>query len=164
MKLAISVLLVVNKILCFIVKLKRISDKAYYTRLYNIPTGFISGVNVDIYGEGKLTVGIDTYIGNGSTIQLAASNEVSIGSNVAISHNVRMYTSTRNASYVVDGSGPECISSDIYIGDNVWIGANVFIGPGVKIASNVVIGANSVVSKSIFSSGVYGGAPLRRLK
>ncbi|MBY5978960.1 acyltransferase [Ferrimonas balearica] len=49
----------------------------------------------------------------------------------------------------------------IEVGDNVFIGFNSTILPGVTIADNCVIAAGSVVTKSIDSSGVYGGNPAR---
>ena len=51
----------------------------------------------------------------------------------------------------------------INVGNNVFIGFNSTILPGVTIADNCVIAAGSVVTKSISSSGVYGGNPAKHI-
>lgn len=51
----------------------------------------------------------------------------------------------------------------IRIENNVFIGHRAIVLPGVNVCSNVVIAAGSVVTKSITSSGVYGGNPARKI-
>lgn len=144
-------------------RLANVSDKAFYYMNYSIPTGFISGKGVDIYGTGDIVVGNGSYIGNNSAIQLSKGEIVEVGRNVSISHNVRLYTSSRISSSIVLGEEVLYKTGSIRIGDNVWVGANVVILPGVEISSNVVIGANSVVTKSLLESCVYAGIPAKKI-
>lgn len=62
------------------------------------------------------------------------------------------YDCYRNISY-----------GDIVIRRNVYIGAKSTILAGITIGDNIVIAANSLVCKSINTSGVYGGVPVRLL-
>ncbi len=123
----------------------------YFRRQYNIISDFgFNGTDIRIYGDGKIIVGSNSYIGTNSTIELYKGQKVVIGNNCAISHNVRMYTSTARADQ--DFNGPRNNTNkvgDIIIGNGVWIGANAFINPGIKIGDNAVIGANSVVTRDV---------------
>lgn len=157
-------LLWVNKMFLLVEALERYGKKADYSIRYGIPTSFIAGRKVNIYGQGTLSVGGGSYIGDYSAIQVSHGYSVAIGASVAISHNVRMYTSGRNTRSFVAGISAQYDFGSIQIGDNVWIGANVMILHDVKIVDNVVIGANSVVTRSILESGVYAGCPAKRLK
>lgn len=156
--------LLVNKMFLVVKSLERYGNKAGCSTKYGIPTSFIAGRKVNIYGRGVLTVGDGSYIGDYSAIQLSEGYCVTIGDSVAISHNVRIYTSGRNARSFICDRTKKYDFGDVRIGSNVWIGANVMILHDVKIASGVVIGANSVVTKSILDSGVYAGCPARKLK
>lgn len=148
----------------FISKMK--SERLFFKEKYKIANSFkFNGIHINFYGDGKIVCGNNSYIGNFSTIQADKGYKVIIGDNCAISHNVRMYTS----SYVADqdftnGEKREIKGGDINIGNGVWIGANVFINPGVNIGSNIVIGANSVVTKDLPSNSICGGVPCKVLK
>jgi maltose O-acetyltransferase len=158
-------MLIVRFFFTFVRILKRYSSKAYYFRIYGVDTSFISGFDVDIYGDGTLKVGRFSYIGNRSSIQVSKNYSIFIGENVSISHNVRIYTSGRSTEYIIN----PLYDGDIYhfdnvsIGNNVWIGTNVVITHGVAICDNVVVGANTVVTRSIIEPGVYVGSPMRKV-
>lgn len=136
-------------------------------RNYNINPGvaFFSGNDTYVYGEGEFFVGANSYCGSRCGIYIEKGLNCNIGSNTAISHNVRIYTSNRNPIDVITGeSEVSTVSGSVSIGDNCWVGANVFICQGVSIGDNVVIGANSVVSKNIPSNVIAAGAPIRIIK
>lgn len=138
----------------------------YFRTKYRINKTFgFNGTDIRFYGEGKIEIGENSYIGSLSTIQLHETSKVIIGENCQISHNVRLYTSSTdpNQDFTKKKIKPEKIG-DIIIGDGVWIGANVFINPGVTIGTNSVIGANSVVTKDIESNAIYGGVPAKLIK
>lgn len=133
--------------------LGRILDKAHYSITYSIPTGFISGYNVNIHGSGTLIVKKGSYIGSGSSIQLAENNTVKIEENVRISHNVLIYTTSHKAR-LINGARP-CYSNDITIERDVWIGANTILLPGSHIENSATIPANSIVKGKVSCGTIY---------
>jgi maltose O-acetyltransferase len=136
---------------------------AAYRKQFDISPSFVfNGFGIKFYGEGRIHIGADSYIGQLSAIQTHRGCVVSIGSKTAISHNVRIYTHTLDANDIINEqpSVREKLGS-VTIGSNSWIGANVFINPGVSIGDHCVIGANSVVIADIPSNSVAVGAPAR---
>ena len=141
---------------------KAMTDDLYsgYRKKYNLAPSFkFNGDGILLYGEGRIEVGEKTYIGRGSSLQSVPECKISIGSFCAISHYVKIYTS----SYMVDQDfctmDRKVKSGDVIIGNGVWIGANVLINPGVRIGDNAVIGANSVVTKNVQANSVVAGIP-----
>lgn len=124
---------------------------------------FFQGKAIKVYGNGRLTVGKRSYIGNYSTIQICDDRKVQIGNDVSISHNVRIYTSNRSARDFIKGTDGY-VSGDVSIGNRCWIGANVMVLEGSVIHDNVVIGANSVVKGVLESNSVYAGSPLKKIR
>lgn len=142
-------------------------DKQYesYKKKYNIHPSFrFNGEGILFYGNGELVIGRDSYIGNYSTISIVDGQNVSIGNNCSISHNVRIYTSTRVADDDFSEQIRNIKKGDVIIEDFVWIGANVFIGPGITIGTNSVIGANSVVTKDVPAFTIVGGVPAKLIR
>ncbi|MDD2493577.1 MAG: acyltransferase [Tissierellia bacterium] len=137
-----------------------------YREKYNIDDSFrFNGKDIILYGEGEITLGANSYFGNYSTIQADNDCRVEVGNGCSISHNVRMYTSSKNPDYDFSIKNNVPIKKGhIIIGDFVWIGANVFINPGIHIGDNSVIGANAVVTKDVEPFGIYGGVPARLIR
>jgi maltose O-acetyltransferase len=136
-----------------------------YRATYSIhPTFKFNGENIKFYGDGKIVCGQRSYIGEFSTCQSSSGTILQIGDDCAISHNVRIYTS----SYISDQDftiSPRMVKEgNVIIGDAVWIGVNVFIGPGVNIGDNAVVAANSVVTKDVLPYAMAGGCPARLIK
>lgn len=132
---------------------------------YNLPKSFkFNGDGILMYGNGKIIIGENCYIGQFSSIQVNNNCEVRIGENSALSHNIRIYTT----SYVSDQdfSLPKknVYSKNVIIGKGVWIGANVIINPGVEIGDNSIIGANSIVTKNIPTNSICGGVPAKIIR
>jgi maltose O-acetyltransferase len=137
----------------------------FYKKKYNLPKSFrFNGYFIKIYGDGKISVGENSYISFFSHITMGKGTNVIIGNNVSIAHNVRIYTTTIDTEILIKQKKRVSINRDVNIGDNVLIGTNVYINPGVTIGDNVVIGANSVVTKNIPSNCVVGGVPAKVLK
>lgn len=142
------------------------SQYSLFRSKYKIHPSFrFNGDYIQFYGDGELEIDEDCYIGSLSTIQLHKDCKVVIGKGCSISHNVRMYTSSKLPDY--DFSTKSMVpekTGNIIIEDYVWIGANVFINPGVKIGKNCVVGANSVITKDLEENGIYGGVPARLIR
>jgi len=135
-----------------------------FRRVYEIASSFrFGGVDILLYGAGRIVLGENSYIGNYSTIQSDQGCLVQIGVGCAISHNVRIYTQT----YIADqdfGRTRDLKWGNVVIQDNVWIGANVFINPGITIGSNSIVGANSVVTHDVKPWSIVGGIPARLIR
>ncbi len=134
-------------------KIQERSQEKKYNRFkekYQIHHTFrFNGNNILFYCDGYIQCGINSYIGEYSTIQAYKGCKVCIGKNCRLSHNVRIYTQTNFSDWDFSIHPiPEKIG-DVIIEDDVWIGANVFINPGVKIGNNAIIGANSVVTNDV---------------
>lgn len=123
-----------------------------------------NGPFIDIFGEGDLECGVNSYLSHFTRIYIERGTRLRIGDNVSIGHNVRIYTSKVDAIALLRTGKKTTIKSDVSIGDNVLISANVYIGPGTEICDNVFIGANSVVSKSISVPGIYSGIPAKLIR
>lgn len=133
-----------------------------YRHEYDIPRTFrFNGPGIFLYGNGKLTIGENSYLGRYSSIQASSPYEVKIGKNCGISHFTMIYTYTREADQDMSQKPWALNGGDVIIKDDCWIGAHVFINPGVTIGENVVIGANSVVTHDIPDYAIAAGAPAR---
>lgn len=144
-----------------------VQDKrSFFKKKYTISKSFrFNGQFINLYGDGKIFCGNHSYIGDYSTIQADAGYEVKIGDYCAISHNVRIYTSSFVADQDFDTTAVRASKGgNVTIGNGVWIGANVFVNPGVSIGDNAVIGANSVVTKNIAPNTINGGIPCKLIR
>jgi maltose O-acetyltransferase len=135
-----------------------------YRQKYEISPGFrFNGYDVFLYGEGRIVLGEGSYVGRGSTMEAAPGHRVEIGAGCAISHNVRIYTSSSVADQDFSGV-KEVRTADVIIHDYVWIGANVFVNPGVEVGTNSVVGANSVLTRDVEPWTIVGGVPARLIR
>ena len=131
---------------------------------YELAESFrFNGWDIRLYGDGRIRIGEKTYIGRYSSLQSDKNCEISIGKGCAISHNVRIYTTTYDPDQDFAAERKRT-TGNVVIGDNVWIGANVFIPPGVTIGENSVVGANSVVTHDVEAMSIVGGVPARLIR
>lgn len=138
-----------------------------------------------VWGEDRISVGDDVFVGAGSWLQafdaesasieigdgtsiagscvLSAAVSIRLGKRVLLARNVyvadHMHEFERASFAVLDQGvsrrGP------VEIGDGAWLGQNVVIGPGVRVGRGAVVGANSVVLVDIPNRAVAVGAPAR---
>lgn len=142
------------------------------------------GENSVIRGEivifahaGKIDIGKDCYIGEGTRIWSADS--ITIGDRVYIAHNVNIHdTNSHSVNPVlrynhfvkIMSEGHPALndvdikSKSIFIEDDVWVGFNSTILKGVKIGKGSVIAACSVVTKDVPEFVIVAGNPARIIK
>lgn len=141
---------------------QKVRNETYlsYRMKYSIAKSFrFNGDGILLYGDGQIHLGEKSYIGRQSSIQAVQGHNVTIGDFCAISHYVKIYTSSyvSDQDFQTDNRLVKCGS--VSIGNGVWIGANVLINPGISIGSNSIIGANSVVTKNVEANTIVGGNP-----
>lgn len=131
------------------------------------------GDNVQISNDFRCEYGINIHCGNDVYINMNCTfldnNRITIGSNVLIAPDVKIYTATHTPDIAGRTNTPEgkktsgCFcrtySRPVTIGDNVWIGGGAIILPGVTIGDGCVIGAGSVVTHSVPANSLAVGSP-----
>lgn len=95
-----------------------------------------------------------------SNVKIRCKDRITIGNNVAISHDVTIMDSD---SHGVQYEGYE-MTKPIVIGDNVWIGSRSIIMKGVHIGDGAIVAAGSVVRKDVPSNSIVAGVPARIVK
>ncbi|MFP5503145.1 MAG: acyltransferase [Candidatus Sericytochromatia bacterium] len=109
--------------------------------------------------EGRLEIGDDTFVNNGTI--LSASQLIRIGSRVNIApHCVLMDNDFHGTA---DRDGPPKVSP-IVIEDDVWLGTRVTVLRGVTIGRGAVVAAGAVVTKDVPPYTLVGGVPAKVLK
>ena len=124
------------------------------------------GTNVNVYphvffGSGKCS------IGSGSLVNVNCffdgSDQITIGTNVAVAAGVQLITSTHEIGTDIRRAGA-LRTAPIFVGNGCWLGASSMVLPGVAIAEGCVIAAGAVVSKNTEPNGLYVGVPARRVR
>ncbi|MDP0507270.1 MAG: acyltransferase [Fusobacterium sp. JB019] len=118
------------------------------------------GGDIIIFKDGNLELGSGFF---NSNIKIRCKNNIKIGNNVAISHDVTIMDSDFHRITYEDGS-KNIQSASIEIGDNVWIGSKVLILKGVEIGNGAIIASGSVVTKSVPENTIVGGNPAKIIK
>lgn len=132
-------------------------------------------LRVERFGQGKIQIHPEVYIGDGCLISCADS--VEIGSFTLIGHGVHIFDNDTHPiqwqarlndwQAIVDGQKqlkPKIGSGPVVIGENVWIGFNSIILKGVTIGARSVVAAGSVVTKDVPADVVVGGNPAQVIK
>lgn len=125
---------------------------------------------------GVISIGKNCYVGDHTRIW--AAQNIRIGDNVLIAHNVNIFDNdTHPTNYLERRVDAEEIiwhgvkknfdslrSSSVDIGNDAWISCGSIILKGVKIGERSIVGAGSVVTKDVPPDVVVGGNPARILK
>jgi maltose O-acetyltransferase len=123
------------------------------------------GKNVNIESTAYFGSGRDISIGDNSGIGVNAfiSGTVSIGRNVMMGNDVMIIGTSHEISRTDIPMAEQGFQANqrINIGDDVWIGSRVIILPGVSIGSGVIIGAGAVVINDIPDWAVAVGNPAK---
>lgn len=148
-----------------IIGLFKVFIYTYYKRKYNLGSSLrFNGYFIRIHGDGEIKTKGNSYISFFSYINVTEGTKLTIGQDVSIAHNVKIYTSGIDTMHLIVNSKKKMIKGNVSIGNNVLIGSNTFICPSVCIGNNVVIGANSVVTKDIPHNCVVAGTPAKIIK
>ncbi|WP_018027538.1 acyltransferase [Porphyromonas somerae] len=125
------------------------------------------GLNVNIEKGANFGTGSDISIGDNSGIGVNAyvRGPLTIGDNVLMGPDVVVLTSSHNfrrRDIPIRLQGGSF--SQVTIGNDVWIGQRVMILPGVHIGSGAIIAAGAVVTKDVDPYTIVGGVPARFIK
>lgn len=121
-----------------------IETRAFFHSGRFISIGDNSGIGINAYLCGKITLGNDVMMGKDVIIRTGNHNF----SRLDIPMNRQGFR----------------LEEPVRIHDDVWIGDRVIILPGVTIGRGAVIGAAAVVTKDIPEYAVAGGNPAKILK
>ena len=130
---------------------------------YNISYSARIYSSVKIFGNIKVEIGENTFIGN-ETIITGGLAAIQIGNNCDISDRVSIFCGTHEIDYTGDRSAGKGIGKDIVIEDGVWIGYGALVLPGVRIGKKSVVAAGTVVHKNVPPYTIVGGNPMKILK
>lgn len=113
-------------------------------------------------GEGSLSVGSNTYIQSGCTLN-AFVGSIIIGANCMIAPRCAFTPYQHNYVDVDRPIREQSFTSrgDIVVEDDVWLGLNVCVMDGVTIGKGAIIGAGAVVTKDVPPYAIAGGVPAR---
>lgn len=108
---------------------------------------------VRFFSFGKLKIGNNTIINSGC--YLDNRRGISIGNNVVIAHDTKIYTlghDMNDPNFITKGAA-------VTIEDYVILFANVLVMPGVTIGTGAVVLPGSVVTRDVKAMDVVGGNP-----
>jgi acetyltransferase-like isoleucine patch superfamily enzyme len=123
--------------------------------------GVYLGRGVDVIVKfGKLSIGPNCFIGNGSTVVCRES--IVIGRNALVGE----YVTIRDQDHDYDAASASkgFVTASIAIGDGVWIGAKATVTRGVTIGDDAVVAANAVVTHDVPGLAMVAGVPARVVK
>lgn len=132
----------------------------YYLRLFGVRVGKGSCIHrcCKFFHVGRLTVGCHSVVNFGC--YLDARRGITIGDNVGLAHNVKIYTLGHN----IDSPDFETKGRSVVIEDGVFVFANAMIMPGVTLRHNCIVLPGSVVTKDVETGAVVGGNPAKVLR
>ena len=99
-------------------------------------------------------------IGSGfcnSNLILRCTQEIHIGENVAISHNVTIMDS--DAHEIVGNPHPK--TQPIHIGNHVWVGSGAKVLKGVTIGAGSVVASGAIVVQDVPEKCMVAGVPAK---
>lgn len=125
-----------------------------------------TGVLCTGFGDGKITIGNESYIGIRNILDW--SDDITIGNFVHIAGSSTCLWTHTSYKQAITGAAlsdkSERLVGPIVIQDKVYIGGNCTIYPNVTIGHNSVILPNSVITKNVEPFSMMGGVPARFIK
>lgn len=131
-----------------------------YLRAFGIKIGKDSCIHrwCKFFHVGKFSIGQNSVVNFGC--YLDNRRGITIGNNVGIAHNVKLYTLGHN----IDSPKFETKGGPVVIEDNVFIFSNALIMPGVTIHEGAIVLSGCVVTKDVPAWNVVGGNPARIIR
>lgn len=139
--------------------------------------GRVTNLRMDAFSQLRVTGNFDIFYGGdvicftegilelgsgfcNSNLILRCTKRITIGDDVAISHNVTIMDS--DAHDILDGEHQK--TKPVQIGNHVWIGTGAKILKGVTIGDGAVVAAGAVVVKDVPESCMVAGVPAEIVK
>lgn len=134
--------------------------KNLYLYIFGIRIGKKSSIhrNCKFFHIGKFQIGNNSVINFGC--YLDNRRGISIGNNVGIAHNTKIYTLGHN----IDSPQFETKGGSVTIEDNVFIFSNSLIMPNITIHEGAIVLSGSVVTKDVPPYTVVGGNPAKIIR
>jgi len=131
-----------------------------YLRCFGIKIGKGSSLHrkCKFFHVGHLNVGKGSVINFGC--YLDNRRGISIGNNVGIAHDTKIYTLGHN----LESPQFETKGAPVNIENNVFIFSNALIMPGVTIHEGAIVLAGSVVTKDVPEWTIVGGNPAKEIR
>jgi len=128
--------------------------------------GLNSQVILQTLDNGVIEIGDNS---GGSSVVISAMNRITIGSNVRMGGNVRIFDHDFHSLDMIERTTlPLCLQNirniPVVIRDGVFIGTGAMILKGSVIGENSIIGAGAVVSGTIPPDEIWAGNPARFVK
>lgn len=132
----------------------------WYLRLFGIKTGKECCIHraCKFFHVGNFRTGDHVVINFGC--YLDNRRGITIGNNVDLAHNVKIYTLGHN----INDSRFKTLGKPVVIEDNVFVFSNAMIMPGVTIHEGAIVLPGSIVTKDVDAYTVVGGNPAKYVK
>lgn len=129
----------------------------WYLRLYGVKINKGSCIHrcCRFFHVGKLSIGKNSVVNFGC--YLDNRRGITIGNNVGLAHNVKIYTLGHN----IDSPQFETKGKPVVIENDVFVFANAMIMPGVTLHKGSVVLPGAVVTKDVDEYSLVGGNPAK---
>ena len=134
--------------------------RKWYLRLYGfkLEEGSCIHRGCKFFHVGNFTMGKNSVINFGC--YLDNRRGITIGDNVGIAHNTKIYTLGHN----LNSPYFETKGSHVVIEDHVFVFSNAMIMPGVTVHEGAIVLAGSVITKDVPAWTIVGGNPAKEIR
>ena len=134
--------------------------RKWYLRCFGIKVGNGSSIHrgCKFFHIGKLRIGENSVVNFGC--YLDNRRGITIGNNVGIAHNTKIYTLGHN----IDSPAFETKGAPVVIEDDAFVFSNSLIMPEVTIHRGAIVLAGSVVTKDVAAWTIVGGNPAVKIR
>ena len=126
--------------------------------------GATIGKGVHIYPKVKIwapwNLVVHDEVGVADGVDLYSQGKITLGYRSVISQRSYICTGTHDFT----SKGHPLYTKDIIISPYAWVAAEAFIGPGVIVGDGAVVGARAAVFKNVGAWDIVGGNPAKFIK